>query len=95
MKRQKGQRLASKTSSTVPTPRTSQALRKAAPISAKRARKLETKKLHARNRAIESALEAGEVEMRDVSSKEKKVEKAGSIDTTEDHRAQEVEMKDV
>ena len=71
-KRQKTQRHAHNKANKTTTPRTSQAIRKAASISNKKARKLETKKLHARNRALEEAIQAGEVEMRDVDSRSRK-----------------------
>lgn len=61
-KRQQTQRLA-KTKISKPTPHTSQAIRKAAPLSKKKARKLEKKIGYARKRAME---EAGEVEMKDI-----------------------------
>ena len=60
-KRQQTQRLA-KAKITKPTPHTSQAIRKAAPLSKKKARKIEKKIGYARKRAME---EAGEVEMKD------------------------------
>ncbi len=95
IKRQKGQRAARKNSNTTPARRTSQAVRKAAPVSAKKARKLETKKLHARNRAIEEALRESEVEMRDAGSRSEKVGENGKTDPAEALRAPEVEMRDV
>lgn len=49
---------------TKPTPRTSQAIRKAAPLSKKKARKVEKKINFARKKHLEEEL--GEVEMRDV-----------------------------
>ncbi|CAF9916759.1 hypothetical protein IMSHALPRED_003287 [Imshaugia aleurites] len=61
-KRQQTQRLA-KNKITKPTPRTSQAIRKAAPLSKKKAKKVEKKIGYARKRAMEAA---GEVEMKDV-----------------------------
>ena len=67
--RQKIQRITHRNANKIAPARTSQAIRKAAPISNKKARKLETKKLHARNRALEEAIQAGEVEMRDVDSR--------------------------
>ena len=70
-KRQQIQRLA-KTKITKPTPHTSQAIRKAAPLSKKKARKMEKKIGYARKRAME---EAGEVEMKDVADFDGKGEK--------------------
>lgn len=61
-KRQNTQRLAANKISK-PTPRTSQALRQAAPLSRKKAKKLDKKIGFAKKRALE---EAGEVEMKDV-----------------------------
>lgn len=61
-KRQHTQRLAHN-KITKPTPRTSQAIRKAAPLSRKKAKKIEKKIGYAKKRAME---EAGEVEMKDV-----------------------------
>ena len=60
-KRQHSQRLASN-KITKPTPHTSQAIRKAAPLSRKKARKLDKKIGFAKKRAME---ETGEVEMKD------------------------------
>ena len=65
-RRQRTQRLARRRANGTTTPRTSQAIRKAAPISNKKARKLETKKLHAKTRALEEKIQTGEVEMKDV-----------------------------
>ena len=70
-KRQQTQRLA-KAKITKPTPHTSQAIRKAAPLSKKKARKMEKKIGYARKRAME---EAGEVEMKDVADFDGKGEK--------------------
>lgn len=61
-KRQNTQRLTAN-KITKPTPRTSQALRQAAPLSRKKAKKLDKKIGYAKKRAME---EAGEVEMKDV-----------------------------
>ena len=61
-KRRNTQRLASQ-KVTKPTPRTSQAIRRAAPHSRKKTRKIEKKIGFARKRKLE---EMGEVEMRDV-----------------------------
>ncbi|KAL6714498.1 hypothetical protein ACLMJK_007923 [Lecanora helva] len=61
-KRRKSQRQAL-SKITKPTPRTSQAIRKTAPLSRKKARKLDKKNGHAKKRAME---EVGEVEMKDV-----------------------------
>ncbi|CAF9907297.1 MAG: hypothetical protein HETSPECPRED_007093 [Heterodermia speciosa] len=64
---------------TKPTPRTSQAIRRAAPLSNKKARKLEKKTAFARKRKLEE--EMGEVEMKDVDKEGKnmreKTEPAG------------------
>ena len=61
-KRRNTQRLA-RNKVAKPTPRTSQAIRRAAPLSNKKARKVEKKLGFARKRRLE---EMGEVEMRDV-----------------------------
>lgn len=61
-KRQNTQRIA-RDKITKPAPRTSQAIRKAAPPSRKKARKLDKKIGYAKQRAME---ETGEVEMKDV-----------------------------
>ncbi len=61
-KRQNTQRLAAN-KITKPTARTSQAIRRAAPLSRKKARKVDKKIGYAKKRAME---EAGEVEMKDV-----------------------------
>ena len=61
-KRQNTQRVA-RDKITKPAPRTSQAIRKAAPLSRKKARKLDKKIGYAKQRAME---ETGEVEMKDV-----------------------------
>ena len=61
-KRQNTQRIAA-SKVTKATPRTSQAIRKAAPLSRKKARKLDRKMGYAKKRMME---EAGEVEMKDV-----------------------------
>lgn len=61
-RRQQTQRLA-KNKIAKPTPRTSQAMRRAAPRSRKKAKKVEKRVGYARKRALE---EAGEVEMKDV-----------------------------
>lgn len=71
-KRQHTQRLA-QNKITKPTPRTSQAIRKAAPLSRKKAKKIERKIGYARKRAME---EAGEVEMKDVADFEGKAGKS-------------------
>ncbi|KAL2044905.1 hypothetical protein N7G274_002680 [Stereocaulon virgatum] len=76
-KRQNAQRLA-RNKITKPTPRTSQAIRQAAPLSRKKARKVDKKIGHARHRAME---EAGEVEMKDLeeaNSRDKGTEKVHS-----------------
>ena len=52
--------------SSTSTPASSAAIRKAAPLSNKKARKLEKKMGHARRRALEDEFERREVEMRDV-----------------------------
>ena len=52
-------------------PKTSQAIRKAAPLSKKKARKLEKKIGYARQRAVEEEFEKREVEMRDVAERTK------------------------
>ena len=70
-KRQQIQRLA-QNKITKPTPRTSQAIRRAAPLSKKKARKVEKKIGYARKRAME---EAGEVEMKDVADFDRKTRK--------------------
>ena len=70
-KRQQTQRLA-KNKITKPTPRTSQAIRKAAPLSRKKAKKVEKKVGYARKRAMEAV---GEVEMKDVAGFDGKVGK--------------------
>lgn len=62
-KRQQTQRLARNLKITKPTPRTSQAIRQAAPLSRKKAKKVEKKIRYAEKRAME---EAGEVVMKDV-----------------------------
>ncbi len=67
-KRQRTQRLAHN-KVTKPTPRTSQALKQSAPLSKKRARKLEKKVGFAQERRME---EIGDVEMKDVDAGEKK-----------------------
>ncbi len=67
-KRQRSQRLAHN-KVTKPTPRTSQALKQAAPLSNKRARKLGKKVGSAQKRKME---EMGEVEMKDADTVEKK-----------------------
>lgn len=80
-KRQNAQRLA-RSKITKPTPRTSQAIRQAAPLSRKKARKLDKKIGHARHRAMEKA---GEVEMKDLeeaSSRDKGTQK-GHVDADE------------
>ena len=74
-KRQETKRLA-KSKITKPTPRTSQALRKAAPLSRKKAKKVEKKIGYARRRAME---EAGEVEMKDVADFDGKVGKSDKV----------------
>ena len=74
-KRQQTQRLA-KNKITKPTPRTSQAIRQAAPISRKKAKKLEKKIGFAKKRAMD---EAGEVEMKDVADFEGKVGKSEKV----------------
>ena len=61
-KRQKIQQIA-RNKIAKPAPRTSQAIRKAAPLSRKKARKLDKKVGFAKQRAME---ETGEVEMKDV-----------------------------
>ena len=61
-KRQNTQRIA-RDKITKPAPRTSQAIREAAPLSRKKARKLDKKIGYARQRAME---QTGEVEMKDV-----------------------------
>ncbi len=61
-KRQNTQRIA-RNKVTKPAPRTSQAIRKAAPLSRKKARKLDKKIGYAKQRAME---ETGEVEMKDI-----------------------------
>ncbi len=61
-KRQNTQRLAAN-KITKPTPRTSQAIRKAAPLSRKKARKVDKKIGYAKKREMQ---EAGEVIMKDV-----------------------------
>ena len=70
-KRQNTQRL-NRNKITKPTPTTSQALRRAAPLSRKKAKKMERKEGFARRRRME---EMGEVEMRDVGGAEEKKEK--------------------
>jgi hypothetical protein len=80
-KRQNTQRLA-RNKITKPTPRTSQAIRQAAPLSRKKARKVDKKTGHARHRAME---EAGEVEMKDpkeANSRDKGT-KTGHVDADE------------
>ena len=67
-KRQHSQRLAHN-KVTKPTPRTSQALRQSAPLSKKKARKIEKKVGFAKRRKMEAM---GEVEMRDVDAVGKK-----------------------
>lgn len=74
-KHQQTQRLA-QGKITKPTPRTSQALRKAAPLSRKKAKKLEKKIGYAKKRAME---EAGEVEMKDVADFDGKVGKSDKV----------------
>ena len=74
-KRQQTQRLA-QGKITKPTPRTSQALRKAAPLSRKKAKKLGKKIGYAKKRAME---EAGEVEMKDVADFDGKVGKSDKV----------------
>ncbi|KAL9137016.1 MAG: hypothetical protein Q9175_001773 [Cornicularia normoerica] len=76
-KRQQTQRLA-KNKITKPTPRTSQAIRRAAPLSRKKAKKVEKKIGHARKRAME---EAGEVEMKDVADFDGKAGKSDNVVT--------------
>ncbi|KAK4693461.1 hypothetical protein P7C71_g3946, partial [Lecanoromycetidae sp. Uapishka_2] len=66
-KRKNTQRL-NRNKITKPTPRTSQALRRAAPLSNKKARKIEKRVGYSRKRAME---EVGEVEMRDIEGTEK------------------------
>ncbi len=61
-KRQNTQRIA-RNKITKPAPRTSQAIRKAAPLSRKKARKLDKRIGYAKQRAMEKT---GEVEMKDV-----------------------------
>ena len=61
-KRQHTQQRLAHNKITKPTPHTSQALRRAAPKSKKKARKVEKKLRYARKRAMEAA---GEVEMKD------------------------------
>ncbi|KAL8675148.1 MAG: hypothetical protein Q9168_000519 [Polycauliona sp. 1 TL-2023] len=88
-KRKNTQRLASNKISKPTTPRTSQALRQAAPLSGKKARKLMKKKGYTQQRKdLEDYLEA-EVEMKDVDAKagakqnqasEKKAEVAMDLD---------------
>ena len=78
-KRRNTQRL-TRNKITKPTPRTSQAIRQTAPLSKKKARKVDKKIGYAKKRAME---EAGEVEMKDVEyvEKGKKMEKQdGAID---------------
>ena len=74
-KRQQTQRLA-KSKIAKPTPRTSQALRKAAPLSRKKAKKVEKRIGYAKKRAME---EAGEVEMKDVAEFEGKGGKSDKV----------------
>ena len=64
-KRQNTQRLTQNAKNAVVL-RTSQAIRKAAPLSKKKARKLEKRIGYKRKRALQEVLDAGEVEMTDV-----------------------------
>ncbi|KAL9126814.1 MAG: hypothetical protein Q9217_004188 [Psora testacea] len=64
-------------------PRTSQAIRKAAPLSRKKARKMDRKLGYARKRALEEALRAGEVDMRDLVEDGKAGKKRGEGDVVE------------
>lgn len=68
-KRLQTQRLAAENKISKPAPRTSQAIRRAAPLSKKKAKKLEKKIGYARKRAVE---EVGEVEMKDAAHFERK-----------------------
>ena len=79
-KRQNIQRTA-RNKITKPAPRTSQAIRKAAPLSRKKARKLDKKIGYAKQRAME---ETGEVEMKDVEEA-----KSASNDPKDDPRDKE------
>ena len=81
-KRQNTQRLA-RNKISKPTPRTSQAMRKAAPLSRKKARKLDKKMGYAKRRAMEKE---GEVEMKDV-------EQAESTRTRDKDTRDEEEMR--
>ena len=98
-KRQKTQRLVHAHKISKPTPRTSQALRRAATPSRKKARKLERKVRFARKRRAEAA---GEVEMKDADAVGADKEKEGEMEmemgaetgrTKED--AEKVERMDV
>lgn len=75
-KRQQTQRLANNKITKPTTPRTSQAIRKAAPLSRKKARKVEKKIGYAKKRAME---DAGEVEMKDVAEVDGKLGKSGKV----------------
>ncbi|MCJ1450039.1 hypothetical protein MMC28_000367 [Mycoblastus sanguinarius] len=85
-KRKHSQRLAHN-KITKPTPRTSQAIRKAAPHSKKKARKVEKKIGHAKRRALEEALLAGEVEMKDVDHVKKNRKGASNENGAEEEEA--------
>ena len=61
-------------------PRTSQAIRKAAPLSKKKARKLDKKMVYARQRAVEAEFEKREVEMKDVGGREQGARQGGQDD---------------
>ena len=74
-KRQNTQRLA-RNKITKPTPHTSQAIRRAAPLSRKKARKMDKKIGHAKQRAME---EAGEVEMKDIEEAKSRDKGSGRV----------------
>ena len=85
-KRQNTQRIA-RDKITKPAPRTSQAIRKAAPPSRKKARKLDKKIGYARQRAME---QTGEVEMKDVEAV--KSTSNGTMDNPRDNEEAEMEL---
>lgn len=63
--------------SSASTPQSSAAIRKAAPLSNKKARKLEKKMGYARRRALEDEFDRREVEMRDVKERGSEKEDGG------------------
>ena len=88
-KRQHTQRLAAN-KITKPTARTSQALRQSAPISNKKARKLEKKIGYAKKRAMEEAREVEMKDIDDVKRSKNAVEKG-----TEDNAEMRMEIEDI